>query len=222
MVPFPMDSEDDIPGKHRIANHCFRLRQLQSEAADVLYQRSVPYYPGFIDHVQERIDVWLEQVPREYLDSVAEDWFDHAYHNLCMFVRRPSVVNPFPSSSDLQRCFESASAVLKLYQKMHRISSIESTWMAVHWLFLAGITQLFCIWTDEQIRNSIDWTIIYEETHSTGMVLAAMAERLVSAQKMPQVYLELCTGTFKKYGELYAQSDDEKIWSVFKEMYISF
>jgi hypothetical protein len=210
MVPFPVDQEDDYPGKHSIVNHCSQLRQLQSEVADVLYQQSLPYYAGFIDQMQGRLELWLGQIPREYLDPAGVDWFHHAYHNLCIFVHRPSVMNPFPSSSDLKLCFDSSSAVLKLYQMMHKFNSIDSNWMAIHWLFLAGITQLFCIWTDEHIRNSIDWTIIYEETHSTGMVLAALAERLVSAQKMPQVYLELCTGTFRKYGELYAHSDDEE------------
>lgn len=190
-------------------NLSFRLRQLQSEAADVLYQRIIPIRPGFVAHMQEALDLWMSDVSIGTFESSVRDWFNHAYYNFCMFIHRPSVAIAIPSSADLQRCYEASSGVLTYYWKMNRSKTIDTTWMAAHWLFLAAITHLYCIWVDEDIRNSLDWTIVYRETQSTSMILSAMAERVSSAQRMPQIYHDLCVGTFRKYGELYPHSDDD-------------
>jgi hypothetical protein len=81
--------------------------------------------------------------------------------------------------------------------------------MAIHWLFLAGIVHLYCLWTDVDIRNSVDWSIVLEDTQTTSMVITAMAERWSFAEGVPQVYHDLCIGTFRKYGELYPQHDSD-------------
>lgn len=190
-------------------NHTFEMRKMQSEAADVLYQRTIPMNEDFIAGMQRRLDVWLEEAPLDMADSYVQDWFLHAYHNFCMFIHRPSVANPIPSATDLQRCFSASSAVLTFYWRMHRSNAIDGTWMAIHWLFLAAVTHLYCIWMDEDIRNSLDWTLVYRDTQSTSMILSALAERLSSAQRMPQIYHDLSTGTFKRYGEIYLHSDDD-------------
>lgn len=209
LTPFPNSTENTDFRDAGFTNHIFRLRQLQSEVADVMYQRTVPYQDQFVPNLQSRLDMWLAQAPQYPQHSYLANWLNHAYHNLCMFLHRPSVARPFPSSTDVQRCFEASSAVLRLYWEMHQSNSMDCTWMTIHWLFLAGVTHLYCIWVDEDIRNSLDWTITYRDTHSAGMVLSSLAERLRSAQKMPRIYHDLCAGTFRKYGEMYPQSDDE-------------
>lgn len=80
-------------------------------------------------------------------------------------------------------------------------------------LFLAGIVHLYSIWTLEDIRNNLDWSIVLNDTQTTSMVLAAMAERWTSAEGVPQVYHDLCMGTFQKYGELYPQHDSDSLQS---------
>jgi hypothetical protein len=192
-----------------VTNHCFRLRQLQSQVADVLYQCTLPFSSTFIDNMQDRIDNWLSTVPTA-ADSVGmTDWFHHAYHNLSIFLHRPSVANPDPTSRDIQTCFHSAQAVLRIYWKLYRSDAVDCTWMAIHWLFLAAVVHLYCLWTHVNIRNNVDWSIVHEDTQTTSMVLTAMAERWTSAEGVPHVYHNLCVGTFRKYGELYPQSESE-------------
>ena len=104
-----------------IMNHCFRIRQLQSEVADLLYQRlrpiDVPYYK--VD-VQERLETWRKEIPVLQIDKFEHmaDWFEHAYHNLTMFIHRPSPANPQPTTEDLQHCFEAASEVIRRYERL--------------------------------------------------------------------------------------------------------
>lgn len=116
-----------------ITNHCFKLRQLQSNVADVLYQCILPCDENFIEHTQHRIDYWLESVPSEACSSDMLNWFNHAYHNLLIFLHRPSVANPMPSSRDILHCFNSAQEVLRLYWKLYRADAVDCTWMAIHW-----------------------------------------------------------------------------------------
>ncbi|KAF2793925.1 hypothetical protein K505DRAFT_325115 [Melanomma pulvis-pyrius CBS 109.77] len=202
-------SKNCVVGNTEITNHCFRLRQLQSEVADVLYQRTQPFSAIFIDRTQHRIDDWLSAVPIATCPTEMIDWFHHAYHNLCIFLHRPSVANPDPTPRDIQTCFDSAQAVLRLYWKLYQSDAVDCTWMAIHWLFLAAVVHLYCIWTHDDIRNAVDWSIVLEDTQTTSMVLTAMAERWTSAERVPQVYHNLCIGTFRIYGELYPHSDSD-------------
>lgn len=205
---FP-ETKADASGKALIANHCFKLRQLQSKVVDVLHHAIQPYYDIFVEDMQQRIDAWLSLVPINVCSAEMIDWFSHAYHNLCIFLHRPSVAIPNPSAVDIRKCFDSSQEVLRLYWKLYRSDAVDCTWMAIHWLFLAGIVHLYCLWTNEDIRNTVDWSVILEDTQTTNMVLAAMAERWSSAEGVPQAYHSLCIGTFQKYGELYPQWDSE-------------
>ncbi|KAH8881016.1 hypothetical protein GQ53DRAFT_848483 [Thozetella sp. PMI_491] len=207
-VLFPDTLEDQVGnGRLLLMNHCSKMRQMQSEAADTLYQSIRPYTEQFIPRMQQRADRWLAEAPLAGCDPAAADWIHHAYHNFCMFMHRPSLENPEPSSADLHKCFSSASVVMRLYWKMHKSNSIDATWMAIHWLFLAGVTHMFCIWVDESIRDSVDWSIVYEDMQTTSMVLSALSERWKSAESSPQLYHDLSVGTLRKFAELYPASE---------------
>ncbi|CAM1501691.1 Fc.00g036750.m01.CDS01 [Cosmosporella sp. VM-42] len=197
----PGEGSLGISAPLKIANHCFRLRQLQSEVADMLYQRTSDLIPNYIQTVQSRLDVWFREIPIQNSDQVLE-WFHHSYYNLCMFIHRPSPANPKPSSDDLQRCFDAASRVIQIYTKLDERGSIDTTWMAVHWLFLASITQLYCLWTDENFRREANWTRINDDIQSSTMIFSAMTERWKSGRKMLRIYRRLSKSTLAKYTQI--------------------
>lgn len=187
-----------VPMSLKIASHCFQLRRLQSEVADTLYQRTLHFHGEYIPAVQARLDDWLERIPVGNSDHVLE-WFHHSYYNLCMFIHRPSPANPKPGSDDMHRCFDAASRVIQIYTKLDERGSIDATWMAVHWLFLAAVTQLFCLWTDEDLRRESSWSQINDDMQSCTIILSAMTERWKSGRKMLRLYRRLSTGTLAKY-----------------------
>lgn len=182
-----------------ISRHCFRIRQLQSEVADYLYQRISDAPTDYLANVQDRLDVWRSDIPISICTPHTLDWFEHSYHNLTMFIHRPSPANPQPSTVHLEKCFDAASHVLRIYSRLQLRGSVDSTWMAVHWLFLAAVTHLFCLWTGEHLRKSANWSQVNEDIRAASMVLSAMTERWKSGRKMLSIYRKLSKGTLNRY-----------------------
>jgi hypothetical protein len=183
-----------------MGNHRFVIRRLQSEVADTLYHRTRNYYDGFIEDLQYRVDQWREAaLAMAGDDQNAIDWFLHQYHHLITFLHRPSPANLQPSSYNFRRCFESSSSVIRLYGEMNVRGTIDCTWMAVHWLFLASMTNLFCLWVDNDIRRGVDWFEVNEDIHTASIVLTSMAEKWNSARGCLDVYSACALGTLRKY-----------------------
>ncbi|KAF7554433.1 hypothetical protein G7Z17_g2886 [Cylindrodendrum hubeiense] len=197
----PGAASSNIPLPQRIANHCFLLRRLQSEVADTLYQRTSEYAIDYIPSVQARLDMWFQDIPTHDSDHVVE-WFHHSYYNLCMFIHRPSPANPKPTSDHLHRCFQASSRVIEIYHRLDQRGSIDTTWMAVHWLFLAAVTQLFSLWTDENLRREADWVRINDDTQACTMIFSAMTERWKSGRRMLKLYRRLSKGTLARYTQM--------------------
>ena len=208
LTPFPeLDTDgthDSYPAANAaIASHCFQIRRLQSEAADVLYQKIRPMAPDWPTDIQQRVDQWLMDAPMSQASPQMQEWINHAYHNLTMFINRPSLISATSSFEEAsKRSFASASKVLKLYAQMHSRNAIDCTWMAFHWLFLAAVTHVFCIWTDPEIRASADWKEINEELQRTRMVLSAMVEHWRYGKKILDIYGQLCDGTIRLFVQL--------------------
>ena len=198
-LPLTGNSYQASENSVEISRHCFRIRQLQSEVADYLYQRISPAPPDYLANVQQRLDVWRSDIPVSICTPHTLDWFEHSYHNLTMFIHRPSPANPQPSTQHLERCFDAASHVLRIYSRLQLRGSVDSTWMAVHWLFLAAVTHLFCLWTGEHLRMSADWSQVNEDIRAASMVLSAMTERWKSGRKMLSIYRKLSKGTLNRY-----------------------
>ncbi|KAK5180706.1 hypothetical protein LTR44_007020 [Exophiala sp. CCFEE 6388] len=207
-TPFPdLDTDgthDSYPAANAaIASHCFQIRRLQSEAADMLYQKIRPMPAEWPTDIQRRVDQWLVEAPMSKASPQMQEWINHAYQNLIMFINRPSLISPSSSFEEAsKRSFSSASKVLKLYAKMHSRNAIDCTWMAFHWLFLAAVTHVFCIWTDVDIRVSADWKEINEDLQRTRMVLSAMVEHWRYGKKILDIYGQLCDGTIRLFVQL--------------------
>lgn len=204
------DSHDSSSAHDAAAvNHCFLLRRLQSEVADTLYQKIRLLPAGWHKDIQRRLDEWLVQAPLAQASPQMQEWINHAYHNLTMFIYRPSLISPSSLEGAYERSFTSASNVLKLYAKMHSRNAIDCTWMAFHWLFLAAVTHLFCIWTSPEIRAVADWKEINKDLQRTRMVLSAMAEHWRHGKRILDIYCQLCDGTIRLFVQLIPVTGEE-------------
>lgn len=182
-----------------VALHCFQIRNLQSEAVDRLYHCIQPVPVNYTTDIMERLAAWRAAIPLEHCSRLSEDWFHHAYYNMVIFVHRPSPGKPQPSGADLVQCFEAASQVIRFYSKLQLGGAIDTTWMSVHWLFLAAVTHLYCIWENDDLRNNCDWAKTNDDIQACSTVLSAMAEKWKSGRKMIQIYRALSKGTLDRY-----------------------
>ncbi len=175
----------------------YKIRQLQSLCIDAMYQVSIPYTPEFVPMIQQKLDNWLAEA-----EDPSNEWVLHSYHNLTITIYRPSKVNPSPSDDDLARCFTSSSAVITLYKRMLSHNAIDCTWMAMHWLFLACMTHLFCLWTSETVRTNASWNFVNEDLQSAIAALSTMVERWHWGRGCRDLYIKLARGTLRRFASV--------------------
>ncbi|KAI1625194.1 fungal-specific transcription factor domain-containing protein [Exophiala viscosa] len=185
-TPFPElnidGTQDSYPAANAaIASHCFQIRRLQSEAADVLYQKIRPMAPDWPTDIQQRVGQWLIDAPMSQASPQMQEWINHAYYNLTMFINRPSLISATSSFEGAsKRSFASASKVLKLYAQMHSRNAIDYP----------------------EIRITADWKEINEDLQRTRMVLSAMVEHWRYGKRILDIYCQLCDGTIRLFVQL--------------------
>ncbi|KZF26431.1 hypothetical protein L228DRAFT_12393 [Xylona heveae TC161] len=159
-----------VPGKpcwkKMIAIHFFRMRLLQAEIREKLYQRKRPEptddgHPWFRE-MQNKLENWRSANPTQDEGSgFGNDFFTGRYNTMIVFMFRPSPQIPNPSPQAAIRCYDACAYNIPMHKKQieHRVADI--SWVFTQTIFMALSTML--------------WTISYEEVralHPSNEVLA--------------------------------------------------
>lgn len=74
------------------------------------------------------------------------------YHTTMLLLFQPSQSIRTPTESSLQTCFDSASAILKIYQLLHDNHCLHFGWRTVQNIFAAGATVMYTFWTCPRVQ----------------------------------------------------------------------
>lgn len=172
-TPFPEDVPDEyisVSGIHpdgigkrssrTIAIHMFRIRQLQSEIQQVLYQTSeIPRRFSGLDNwranMETRLKIWQQDVPKNKSDTGCGYnvlFIDLNYQQTRLLLYGLSPAVPTPSEEAFRIIADSGQNIIRMYRQLHRDKSINYTWVACHNLFMAGVffsSSGLCIRTDK-------------------------------------------------------------------------
>ncbi|KAI1762442.1 hypothetical protein GGR53DRAFT_418742 [Hypoxylon sp. FL1150] len=77
------------------------------------------------------------------------------YHHNLMLLHRPSPAIPHPSIDSWKTCYNSAVKTIMIYSDLHRFSKLTNSWLTAHTVFVSGITFVYCLWAQPQIKNEI-------------------------------------------------------------------
>lgn len=204
-APFP---SNDGSNEHSVANHVFKLRNIQSNICSLIYK---PVSPLKFDTAEEvdatrwqiimELDQWKSTFPVDNA-SVSTfqtgNWSSISYHNSILLLLRPAVLEV--STMRKETCNKmtewfktytySASALLLNYKALHARGKLSYTWLALHCVFMTGVTFLYCIWLDLKLK-CLEWPrqgVIYDTIFSCANILYVLAEKWESARAFRDMF----------------------------------
>lgn len=203
--------ENKPPGDTRktcrtIFIHIFRIRQIQSEIQQVLYQSSSSLPRQFASvedwrkNVEERLQAWTETVPKSNADTncgynLGFIQLNYEQTRLLLYGLCPTV--PHPTVAGFGVIADSGSRIIRLYRRLHHEGCINYTWLACHNLFMAGTSYLCALWHCAEVRRQTTVEQIDFNNLACMDVLSSMIDRCPAAQGCKDVFESLATATVK-------------------------
>lgn len=192
------------------ATHTFRIRFLMSRIHYALYSRS----PSCCRHVydtrerirnfRQELEVWRASIPLMTVSTAqtlslfaTTDWFHLEFDYALLQLYRVLLVDPATKSSDpcFEECFQAAKDICNRYRTQFVGKPTSYTWMALHELFLAGMTYIHCLWTSTTIRVAQRQSQVSSVCNSCTIVLVIMAERWSAAAPYRDLFERLSNKT---------------------------
>ena len=198
------------------AIHLFKLARLNSEIKYVANSIShetpaytYPRIPNIFDwqrDVLRRLHEWNAEIPQFHGNQIhLTQCSKIKYHETIMLLLRPS-----PSES-LRLCHESSVAAIRLLDELYRRDLLTYVWTAVHSVFLATLTMLYCIWTVPHIARDTKLEVLITDLKSASNVLDATAEHWTEAKRSREVLDELSDATVRWIMDSHANGCDSSL-----------
>lgn len=210
-VPLP-EHHPGIP----VACHVFKLRRIQSNICSFVY-KPIPLMEMQEDIDSTRVSIvlelndWMSTFPaKKQPISRFEtfNWCSVSYHNSMLLLLRPVVLevsrtklnSPARSIEWFKAFTHSASAICLNYKDLHGKGKLNSTWLSMHCLFVAGLSFLYCLWIDSQIKV-LEWKnkkVVYDTISACSSILYVLAERWTSAVVFRDTFEQISSAVLVK------------------------
>ncbi|KAK9472498.1 fungal-specific transcription factor domain-containing protein [Dipodascopsis tothii] len=230
-VPFPSELDDVFittdkivnppentpPSYKTVAVHIFQIRRLQSEVQTILYERAeLPRRFATLKEWQiqmaRRLEDWYASTPKstEEMNCNFNLYFiDLNYHQTRLLLHGISPAIPRPSVEAFFIISDASEKIIRAYRQLHRERNINYTWMAVHNLFMAGTSYLYCLYHSREVRSQTRMDVIDFNTMACIHVLTAMVDRCDAAsgcrdtfELLTAAILRLCYNEKAAAGEI--------------------
>ncbi|KAK9366906.1 fungal-specific transcription factor domain-containing protein [Lipomyces kononenkoae] len=234
-VPFPSDlddvfitsegimkpPEDTPPSYKQVAVHIFQIRRLQSEIQTILYERAeLPRRFATLKEWQtnmaRRLEEWNNTAPKSTKDMNCNFnlyFLDLNYQQTRLLLHGISPAIPRPSVEAFFIIADASEKVIRAYRQLHREKNINYTWMAVHNLFMAGTSYLYCLYHSKEVRSRTRMDVIDFNTMACIHVLTAMVDKCDAAsgcrdtfELLTAAILRLCYNEKAAAGEIIASA----------------
>lgn len=199
-----------------VACHVFKLRRIQSSICTFVY-KPVAIMDSFEEIDTTRVQIvlelneWMTTFPAKAQPiSIFEtdNWSQISYHNSMVLLLRPVVLEVSKrrerSNPRLLEWFkvftQSASAICMNYKDLHSKGKLGYTWLAMHCVFVAGLSFLYCLWIDTTV-NVLEWKrrrLIYDTISACSSSLYVLAERFPTASVFRDTYERIASTVLTK------------------------
>lgn len=103
----------------------------------------------------DRLKADLRRYARRSPSDIAIRNLELKYHHCLMLLCRPSPAIAQPSTQSWKTCYSSAVDTILINSELHRFSKISNSWLTAHTVFVSGITFLYCLWANPEIKDSM-------------------------------------------------------------------
>ncbi|KAI4722377.1 hypothetical protein E4T48_01314 [Aureobasidium sp. EXF-10727] len=195
-------TQEQPPSHMSYAIHLFKLARLNSEMKYILHSisRDTPAYAypavrcmkTWQAEMVNRLDQWAADIPqgsshKDYVVKLCRI----RHHVLKTLLLRPSPGIPKPSSSDLQACYASAIAAIKLYHELYVENSLVFSWASYHSIMMSAVTAFFCIWTCPSVAQGAIIDELVSDLRAASNILSATGEHWPGAKRSRDILDEL-------------------------------
>ncbi|KAH9885724.1 fungal-specific transcription factor domain-containing protein [Xylariomycetidae sp. FL2044] len=172
-----------------------RLRRIESEIQQSIYRvdEASPAAESEVERFIQKLEDWKALMPKDasHLDfpNMVVDGYDNymVYFYKCMrYLLHPIILSSEMSDSKfLRKCAEACGGVCRTYKKLHQIMPIGFSIMALHSIFLAGLTLTYCVWASPKEVFSIATS---NDMNACSIVLYIITERWPGARHIRDTY----------------------------------
>ncbi|KAI4757699.1 hypothetical protein E4T52_10272 [Aureobasidium sp. EXF-3400] len=117
------------------------------------------------------LDAWRQNIPPSLQPGEHERLMLH-FHRDVRLLLQPFLSISEPSSELFRRCVDAAGQVCQIHKRLHQTSEYGHSFVAVHTVFVSGITLLYALWKGSNWSFSIS-----NDIRAASCVLAIMGER---------------------------------------------
>ena len=117
------------------------------------------------------LDAWRQNMPPSLQPSEHERLMLH-FHRDVRLLLQPFLSTLEPNSELFRRCVDSAGQVCQIHKRLHQTPEYGHSFVAVHTVFVSGITLLYALWKGSNWSFSIS-----NDIRAASCVLSIMGER---------------------------------------------
>ncbi|KAH6677710.1 fungal-specific transcription factor domain-containing protein [Halenospora varia] len=181
--------------------HICRLRKIESQIQQSIYRvdEKIGISETEVDSFIQQLEEWKENIPRDArqhnadkpstkTDTMVIDGYGYymVYYYKCMrFLLHPLLSTQDTNVRFLKKCAEACGDVCQTYKKLHQSIPVGFSLMALHSVFLAGLTLVYCTWISPQEVFSIKTS---NDMNACSIVLYIITERWPGAKKYRDTY----------------------------------
>ncbi|KAI3558099.1 fungal specific transcription factor [Colletotrichum abscissum] len=183
-----------------VALHFFKMRMEQAEIRRVLYEkkREEPRdesHPWF-GKMERDIQNWIDSSPQN--PAWCRPWFTGRYHQMRIFLYRPSPQVPKPSPRAAGICFEGASYIINLSKQQMEKAAVDITWVFLLNLYMSLNTLLWTV-SYPEIRLAHPRDEVEELSDQTLDILERCTERWPGTAQAVQLYSIFAKACLQSY-----------------------
>jgi hypothetical protein len=117
------------------------------------------------------LDVWRQNLPLDLQSSENERLMLHFHRDVRLLIQ-PFLSTIEPTSELFRRCVDAAGQVCQIHKRLHQTPEYGHSFVAVHTVFVSGITLLYALWKGSSWSFSIS-----NDIRAASCVLSIMGER---------------------------------------------
>lgn len=137
------------------------------------------------------LDAWRQKLPSNLEPSEHERLMLH-FHRDVRLLLQPFLSTLEPNSELFRRCVDAAGQVCQIHKRLHQTPEYGHSFVAVHTVFVSGITLLYALWKGSNWSFSIS-----NDIRAASCVLAIMGERAPWIRRFRDEFDALTEATMK-------------------------
>jgi len=181
--------------------HICRLRRIESRIQQSIYR--VDEFSGTtemeVESFLQQLKVWKENIPSDArqhsadkpsteTDTMVIDGYGYYmvyYHSCIRFLLHPLLLSQNSNPRFLKKCADACGDICQTYKKLHQNIPVGFSLMALHSIFIAGLTLVYCTWLSPQDIFNIKTS---NGMNACSIVLYVITERWPGAKKYRDTY----------------------------------